>query len=272
MMKNMSLVKNVQLVGITSDSSLNAYIRQVNSIPILTLEEENELTERFWKDIDFAAAQKLILSHLRLVVKIARSFSSYDLPIQDMISEGNIGLMKAVKKFTPNIGCRLATYASWWIRAAIQEYILNSFSLLKISTKDMKRKLFYKLAETKESIKRLTDGSGNSLMSTQCISLDSQGNDNARSLLDLMPTTDKCHAEALIEREEQSIQLALLKRGIDNLNDREKDILYRRRLKENPDKLGDIAKIYGLSQERVRQIEQKVIEKLKSFALKESYA
>lgn len=270
-MKNMSLVKNVQLVGITSDSSLNAYIRQVNSIPILTLEEENQLTERFWKDIDFAAAQKLILSHLRLVVKIARSFSSYDLPMQDMISEGNIGLMKAVKKFTPNVGCRLATYATWWIRAAIQEYILNSFSLLKVSTKDMKRKLFYKLAETKESIKRLADGNLNNLASINCISLDSQGNDETRSLLDLMPTTDKCHSEQIIEREEQSIQLALLKQGIDNLNEREKDILYRRRLKENPDKLGDIAREYGVSQERVRQIEQKIIEKLKSFALKESY-
>lgn len=262
----MDIIKNRQLIKVTQECSLNAYIRQVHSIPVLTLEEENELTERFWRNMDFAAAQRLVLSHLRLVVKIAQTFKSYELPIQDMISEGNIGLMKAVQKFSPSAGCRLSTYASWWIRASIQEYILNSFSLLKVSTKAMKKKLFYKLSQTRDAIKKLLEVEDNALSNSHCLSLDLQ-NDTHQSLVECIPSTDKCHAEEIIEREEKLIQNQLLKKGIDNLNDREKDILYRRRLKEIPDKLGDIAKEYGISQERIRQIEQRVIEKLRNFAV-----
>ena len=263
----MDIVKNRQLIKVTPDCSLNAYIRQVNSIPILTLEEENQLTERFWTKMDFAAAQRLVLSHLRLVVKIAQTFKSYELPIQDMISEGNIGLMKAVQKFTPTVGCRLATYASWWIRAAIQEYILNSFSLLKVSTKAMKQKLFYKLSQTKEAIKKLSEREEEPLPNLQVLSLDSQTNESAQSLVEFIPSTDKCHAEEMMEQEERLIKQQLLQKGINSLNDRERDVLYRRRLKEEPDKLGDIAKEYGISQERIRQIEHKVMDKLRSFAL-----
>ena len=266
----MDLVKNRQLLKVISPCSLSAYIKQINSIPILTVEEENELTERFMNQMDFAAAQRLVLSHLRLVVKIAQTFKAYALPMQDMISEGNIGLMKAVRKFTPNIGCRLATYASWWIRAAIQEYILHSFSLLKVSTKTMKQKLFYKLSRTKDAIKKLSEHKEEIFPYLQVLSLDSQLNDSTQSLVALIPSTDKCHAEEIIEKEERLIQQQLLEKGINSLNNREKDVLYRRRLKEEPDKLADIAKEYGVSQERIRQIEQRVIDKLKSVAL--SYA
>ena len=263
----MDLVKNRQLIKAISPCSLSAYIKQINSIPILTIEEEDELTDRFIKQMDFAAAQRLVLSHLRLVVKIAQTFKAYALPMQDMISEGNIGLMKAVRKFSPGIGCRLATYASWWIRAAIQEYILHSFSLLKVSTKAMKEKLFYKLSRTKDVITKFSECKGNILPHLQVLSLDSQISDGTQSLVSFIPSTDKCHAEELIEKEEKFIQQQLLDKGIKSLNNREKDVLYRRRLKEIPDKLADIAKEYGVSQERIRQIEQKVIDKLKSFTL-----
>lgn len=266
----MNLIKNKQLIKTISQSSLSAYINYVNSIPILTIEEEDQLTENFVNKMDFAAAQRLILSHLRLVVKIAQTFKSYALPMQDIISEGNIGLMKAVRKFSPSIGSRLATYASWWIRAAIQEYILHSFSLLKISTKAMKQKLFYKLSRSKDAIKKLSENEEETLPNLQVLSLDSQINDSAQSLITFIPSGDKCHAEEIIEKEEQLIQQQLLEKGINSLNNREKDILYRRRLKEIPEKLADIAKEYGVSQERIRQIEQRVIDKLRSFVL--SYA
>ncbi len=263
----MDIIKNRQLIKVTPECSLNSYIRQVHSIPVLTLEEESELTERFWKHMDFAAAQRLALSHLKLVVKIAQTFKSYELSMQDMISEGNIGLMKAVQKFTPSVGCRLATYASWWIRAAIQEYILNSFSLLKFSTKAMKEKLFYKLSQTRDAIKKLSEREDNSLPNLHCISLDVQNNDTNQSLVEFIVSPHECHAQKIMARQEELIQKKLLEKGINNLNDREKDVLYRRRLKEIPDKLGDIAKEYGVSKERIRQIEQRVIEKLRSFAI-----
>ncbi len=259
--------KNPLIVAITQNGSFNAYIRQVNSIPMLTLDEENELTKHFWKDMDFVAAQKLVLSHLRLVVKIAQTFKSYQLPMQDIISEGNIGLMKAVQKFTPSAGCRLATYASWWIRAAIQEYILNSFSLLKVNTKVMKKKLFYKISQTKDAIRKLTDYEEKSLSNLYCLSLDSQDNANNQSLIEFIPSNEKCHAEAIIEKQEKQLKSSLLKKGLEELNDREKDILYRRRLKDIPDTLREIAREYKVSQERVRQIEQQIMEKLKSFML-----
>jgi RNA polymerase sigma-32 factor len=267
----MDLVKNRHLINTTANCSLSAYIQYVNSIPMLTLEEEEELTERFINKMDVAAAQRLILSHLRLVVKIAQTFKTYSLPIQDMISEGNIGLMKAVRKFTPSIGCRLATYASWWIRAAIQEYVLHSFSLLKVSTKAVKQKLFYKLSRTKDAIKKLSENEEENLSQLQVLSLDSQLNDDTQSsLLTCLSNQDKCHVEEIIEKEEKLIQQKLLEKSILCLNDREKDILYRRRLKHSPDKLVDIAKIHNISPERVRQIEQKTIEKLKQSVKNET--
>lgn len=263
-------------VVLASDSSLNAYIKQVNSIPVLTLEEESDLTEKLWKNMDFAAAQRLVLSHLRLVVKIAQSFKSYELPMQDIISEGNIGLMKAVQKFSPAVGCRLATYASWWIRAAIQEYILNSWSMIKVSTNAMRQKLFYKLKQTKDCITKFAGFVVEDelpLTQLQTVSLDEQKSDsNSLTLMDTIPSNDRSHTEMLIAYEEQNEQKRLLQQGISVLNEREKDILYRRRLKKIPDKLGDIAKEYGISSERVRQIEERILSKLRSFALQHTNA
>jgi len=263
--KKMNLVKNIHLINTTHDCSFSAYIKHVNSIPILTLEEEEELVERFINKMDFAAAQRLILSHLRLVVKIAQTFKTYALPMQDIISEGNIGLMKAVRKFAPSMGCRLATYASWWIRAAIQEYILHSFSLLKVSTKAVKQKLFYKLSQTRDAINKISEHEDEDLSRLQVLSLDSQINNDGQSLITFIPSAEKCHAEAIIEKEEKMLQQELLEKGITCLNDREKDILYRRRLKSSPDKLVDIGKIHNISPERVRQIEEKTIEKLRQL-------
>lgn len=260
---------------LTPDSSLHAYIKKVNGIPILTLEEENELTERFWKEMDFAAAQKLVLAHLRLVVKIAQNFKSYDLPMQDMISEGNMGLMKAVQKFSPSVGSRLATYASWWIRAAIQEYILSSWTMVKVSTNAMKRKLFYKLQQTKHCIMnfaRMPEEEGLTLTQLQPISLDAPKSDqNNYLLIDTIPSDEFSHAEKLIAYDEDQKRKHLLQKEMKNLNEREKNILQRRRLKKVPDKLGDIASEYGISPERVRQIEEKIITRLRAAALKESW-
>jgi RNA polymerase sigma-32 factor len=261
-------------VVLTPDSSLNAYIKQVNSIPILTLSEENDLAEKFCKHMDFDAAQKLVLSHLRLVIKIAQSFKSYELPMQDIISEGNIGLMKAVQKFSPNLGCRLATYAAWWIRAAIQEYILNSWSMIKVSTNAMRQKLFYKLRQTKDYITKFAGFVKEEdlpLAQLQTVSLDEPRSDNNSSMLvETIPSDIAHHPEMIMSQEEKQEQKHLLQKGIETLNEREKDILYRRRLKKVPDKLGDIAKEYGISSERVRQIEDRLISKLKSFALERS--
>lgn len=251
--------RNFLVPNISPDSSLHAYIQQVNSIPMLTLEEENELTERLWKNIDFAAAQRLVLSHLRLVVKVAQGFRSYNLPMQDMISEGNIGLMKAVQKFTPNLGTRLSTYAIWWIRAAIQEYILNSWSMVKVSTKAMKEKLFYNLSRAKKAISQVNNFN---LHNLQTVSLNDYEDDKA-PLLEQISSNEICHSEAIIARQEKSVQSKLLHEAMKTLSEREKDILVRRRLKNTPEKLSDIAKEYGISQERVRQIEEKIMIKLK---------
>lgn len=267
------MIEIKHLSNLTSGDSLNAYIRQVNAIPILTLEEENELTERFWKYMDFAAAQRLVLSHLRLVVKIAQSFSSYNLPMQDMISEGNIGLMKAVRKFAPSVGTRLSTYAIWWIRAAIQEYILNSWSMIKSSTKSLKQKLFCKLSQTKNAIAKLSENEEKNipLSNLQVISLNDDY-DGQNALISFIPSEQTCHANDLIESQEKNIQHKALQNAIETLNDREKNILYRRRLKETPDKLSDIAKEYNISQERVRQIEEKTLQKLKKFVVNDAFA
>ena len=269
-MTNMIEKRYTPVIKFTPDGSLNAYIRQVNAIPMLTLEEENDLTKLLWKKMDFAAAQKLVLAHLRLVVKIAQNFKSYELPMQDMISEGNIGLMKAVQKFSPGVGCRLSTYASWWIRAAIQEYILSSWSMLKISTKSMKEKLFYKLRQTKDCIMKVASGFDEdvSLTNLQTLSLNApQSHQNNASLMDIIESDETCHDEKIIAHDEQEGRKVLLQSGIESLNEREKDILYRRRLKSEPDKLCEIAKAYGISSERVRQIEDKIILKLRSFDL-----
>jgi RNA polymerase sigma-32 factor len=271
--------KNNMLIRYTSEESLQAYIKQVHSIPILSEKEEEELAERWWKYEDIAAAQKLVLAHLRLVVKIAQSFRSYELPMPDVISEGNIGLMKAVRKFNTKMGCRLATYASWWIRAAIQEYILKSWSMLKVSTSIMKRKLFCKLCNTQEKITSLISGKksdntsdkGEELLSNlRIISLHqpTSHNDEDAILMDKITNDDHISPEdKLISRQEDDMKATLLQNGIAKLSDREKDILYNRRLKTKPTTLESLSIKYGVSQERIRQIEGRVIEKLRNFTM-----
>jgi RNA polymerase sigma-32 factor len=144
------MLEKLQNNFLNQSDSLSSYFNKVQAIPLLSYEEEKALVEKLeYRDV--AAAHKLILSHLRLVVKIAKNFQSYDLPMQDIISEGNLGLMKAVQKFSPKLGCRLSTYASWWIRASIQEYILGSWSLIKIKSKNLKEKLFYKFQKHQDA-------------------------------------------------------------------------------------------------------------------------
>ena len=254
------------IVKIKADDSLNAYIRKVNAIPILTLEEEQTLTSKLWQDINFSAAHKLVLSHLKLVVKIAQNFKSYNLPMKDIISEGNIGLMKAVQKFSPAVGCRLSTYATWWIRAAIQEYILNNWSMLKISSTQIKKKFFYNLKKTRECLYKLVGVDDDSIGYLQPVSLD-EVSLSGSNLLSQIESPDSNHDEKIIGFHEHNDRLERVKDGITKLTIREKDILYRRLLKQIPDKLSILAAEYSISKERVRQIETTIIKKLQKFAI-----
>ncbi len=281
------------MITCTTDGSLQSYMKQVYSIPVLTIEEEGELTERWWKGGDIAAAQRLVLAHLKLVVKVAQNFRSYELPLSDMISEGNIGLMKAVQKFNVNMGCRLATYAIWWIKAAIQEYILKSWSMLKVSTSIMKKKLFCKLRAAKDNIMQLnkkissiedayeadvetiTYSADPTLLQLRAISLHQpiSHDDEGATLLDSVISDDAIsHEDVLISNQEKQIQTQLLSNSVKKLTDREKDILYRRRLKTKPDTLTVLSEEYGVSTERIRQIEERIIQKLRKFVVSHAVA
>jgi RNA polymerase sigma-32 factor len=246
------MLEKLQNHFLNPGDSLTNYLNKIKAIPFLSYEEEKALVEKL-EDRDLGAAQKLILSHLRLVVKIAKNFQSYDLPMQDIISEGNLGLMKAVQKFSPKLGCRLATYASWWIRASIQEYILNSWSLIKIKSKNLKEKLFYKTQKDQEP--------SEDLYNFKPLSLDREDEDK-NSLLDKTAAVTSGQEESILEYHDKRKKFSKLQQALTKLSAREKDILYQRCLKEEPTKLAILANKYSITQERIRQIEAAIIKKL----------
>jgi len=268
-----------------SGESLSRYIEQVHRFPVLGAEEEYVLATAWRQHGDMEAARKLVTSHLRLVVKIASGFRGYGLPLSDLIGEGNIGLMTAVRKFEPDRGFRLSTYAMWWIKASIQEYILRSWSLVKLGTTSAHKKLFFGLSRLKRKLGEF----GNGDLKPESVSriaeeLDVPESDvvevNRRFVQpvsslnvplsdgglteaqDLLPDDRPTVEDALLERSEADHRRAMLHKAMDVLNERERAILMERRLSPAPKTLEELAAVYGVSRERIRQIEERAFQKV----------
>ena len=276
-----------------SVGGLSIYLAQIKKFPMLDAEEEYMLAKN-WRDSgNLKAAHKLVTSHLRLVAKIAMGYRGYGLPVNELISEGNIGLMQAVKKFDPDKGFRLSTYAMWWIKAAIQEYVLRSWSLVKMGTTSAQKKLFFNLKKIKNQIAPGQDGDlkdehvaeiSNRLDvdSKEVINMNRRMMGHEKSLNDPIKVgetdewqdwlvDDHLDQELIIsQKQEFDDKKELLYNAIKNLNEREKEILEERRLSENPKTLEDLSKKYKISRERVRQIETKAFEKLQKSMINAS--
>ncbi len=273
---------------LTPEGSLSRYLSEIRKFPMLAKDEEYMLARRFTEHQDPEAAERLVNSHLRLVAKIAMGYRGYGLPIGEVISEGNVGLMQAVKRFDPEKGFRLATYAMWWIRASIQEYILRSWSLVKIGTTAAQKKLFFNLRKLKSQIDAVEDGdlhpdqvehiatklgvsedevvSMNRRMSGGEASLNAPMGKDAEGggeWQDWLVDENAVDAEAqLVQDDEFDMRMTLLDQALKTLNEREQHILTERRLKENPATLEELSTVYNVSRERVRQIEVRAFEKL----------
>lgn len=268
------------------DGGLSRYLTEIRKFPMLPKDEEFMLAQRWKEHQDSEAAHKMVTSHLRLVAKIAMGYRGYGLPIGEVISEGNVGLMQAVKKFEPDKGFRLATYAMWWIRASIQEYILRSWSLVKMGTTAAQKKLFFNLRKAKSQIEAFQDGDLRpeqvSAIATKLGVLDSEvismnrrlsgpdaslnaplRSDSESEWQDWLADDDQVSQETVVaENEEKSLRMGLLEEAMVELTDRERHILTERRLKDDPTTLEELASQYGVSRERVRQIEVRAFEKL----------
>lgn len=278
--------------ALNSEEGLNRYLAEIKKFPILTAEEEYMLAKRFEEHQDPDAAAKLVTSHLRLVAKIAMGYRGYGLPVSELIAEGNIGLMQGVKKFEPDRGFRLATYAMWWIKASIQEFILRSWSLVKLGTTAAQKKLFFNLRRMKKNLDAYEDGdlrpedvkkiatdlgvteeevvSMNRRMlgggdTSLNVSLNEDGEGQWQdSLVDTGPLQDEIVADA----EERIQRHALLIEAMESLTDREKQILTERRLVDEPRTLEELSQEFGVSRERVRQIEVRAFEKLQKAMMR----
>lgn len=268
------------------DGGLSRYLTEIRKFPMLSKDEEFMLAQRWKEHQDPQAAHKMVTSHLRLVAKIAMGYRGYGLPIGEVISEGNVGLMQAVKKFEPEKGFRLATYAMWWIRASIQEYILRSWSLVKMGTTAAQKKLFFNLRKAKSQIAAFQEGDLHpdqvSQIATKLGVLDSEVISMNRRLSgpdaslnaplradgesewqDWLADEEQVSQETRVaEDEEKSLRMSLLEEAMVELTDRERHILTERRLKDDPTILEELAAQYGVSRERVRQIEVRAFEKL----------
>jgi RNA polymerase sigma-32 factor len=268
------------------EQSLNRYLSEIRKFPLLQPEEEYMLAKRFQEHQDPEAAAKLVTSHLRLVAKIAMGYRGYGLPVSELISEGNIGLMQGVKKFEPDRGFRLATYAMWWIRASIQEFILRSWSLVKMGTTAAQKKLFFNLRRMKNNLDAFEDGDLSpenvrkiatdlGVSEEEVVSMNrrmARGGDTSLNVSfnedgegqwqDMLEDEGPLHDAAIADDQERSIRHAMLVEAMDDLNDREKHILTERRLAEDPKTLEELSQVYGVSRERVRQIEVRAFDKL----------
>ncbi|MBM3631186.1 MAG: RNA polymerase sigma factor RpoH [Alphaproteobacteria bacterium] len=280
---------NNSLTILNNEAGLSAYLEQIKKFPMLDAEEEYMLAKNWKTTGNIKAAEKLVTSHLRLVAKIAMGYKGYGLPVNEMISEGNIGLMQAVKKFEPEKGFRLATYAMWWIKASIQEYILRSWSLVKIGTTTAQKKLFFNLKKIKNQISPQSEGdlrdehvdeiakkldvskeevvSMNRRLLGKEFSLNSPIGEDGEEWQDWLVDKELDHDLKFAHQEEMQQRKDLLKNSIGILNQREKEILYSRRLNDNPTTLEDLSKKYKISRERIRQIENKAFEKLQKHML-----
>ena len=275
-----------------SEAGLNRYLSEIRKFPLLQPEQEYMLAKRFQEHGDPDAAAQLVTSHLRLVAKIAMGYRGYGLPTSELISEGNIGLMQGVKKFEPDRGFRLATYAMWWIRASIQEYILRSWSLVKMGTTAAQKKLFFNLRRMKSKLDAFEDGDLSpenvrkiatdlGVQEDEVVSMNrrmAMGGDTSLNvqvgeegdaqwqdwLKDDAPLQDQTVAEA----QEADVRHGMLVDAMSDLNDREKHILTERRLTDDPKTLEELSQVYGVSRERVRQIEVRAFEKLQKAMMR----
>jgi RNA polymerase sigma-32 factor len=278
------------LPSLTSDASLSRYLQDIRKFPMLEKEEEYMLAKAWQEHGDRDAAHKLVTSHLRLVAKIAMGYRGYGLPVSELISEGNLGMMQAVKRFDPERGFRLSTYAMWWIRAAIQEYILRSWSLVKIGTTAAQKKLFFNLKRIKARLNLIDDKTLHpdavkkiatelKVNEDEVLSMDQRlkGADHSLNAplridgegewQDWLVDKEPDQETALAENEELEIRHDLLTEAMKSLNDRERHILKERRLKDEPSTLEDLSGTYKISRERVRQIEVRAFEKLQKRML-----
>ena len=287
----MSNIKN--LPAVSSEASFSMYLREINKIPSLTKEEEFLLAKAYLENQDLEAAHKLVTSHLKLVAKIAMRYRNYGLPITELVSEGNIGLMQAVKKYDPDLGYRLSTYSMWWIKASIQEYVLKSWSLVKIGTTSAQKKLFFSLSKIKHKItnmysRSVNEGdyqaiadelgvtvrevnemsqrlSGPDLSLNRTINNDS---DNSGSeMLELLPESKPSQEDILSRRQILVNKTQILSEALGELNEREVQILTARKLNDSPLTLDTLSSQYNISKERVRQIETKAFEKVQNYVL-----
>ena len=273
--------------SISNEGNLSSYMEQIKKFPLLEAKEEYMLAKAWKNQGDVKAAHKLVTSHLRLVAKIASGYRGYGLPLSDLISEGNIGMMHAVKRFEPEKGFRLATYAMWWIKASIQEYILRSWSLVKIGTTAAQKKLFFNLKKIKSKISAIEDGdltpdqvdkiatelsvphkeviSMNRRISGSDYSLNSPvTDDNSGEWQDWLEDDTQNQEASFADTEEYLIKKNILSDSLEYLNERERDIISERQLSENPLTLEELSNRYGVSRERIRQIEAKAFEKLQT--------
>ena len=276
------------------EAGLNRYLAEIKKFPILSPEEEYMLAKRWREHGDTEAAAKLVNSHLRLVAKIAMGYRGYGLPVSELISEGNIGLMQGVKKFEPERGFRLATYAMWWIRASIQEFILRSWSLVKMGTTAAQKKLFFNLRRMKNQIdafeegdlkpadvakiakdlgvtedevismnRRMGHGGDTSLNAPLRSSEDGEG-----QWQDFLVSDEPLQDEVYANEEERRVRHELLTEALESLNERERHILTERRLVDDPKTLEDLSQVYNVSRERIRQIEVRAFEKLQAALIR----
>jgi RNA polymerase sigma-32 factor len=272
-------------IALSPEQGLSRYLTEIRKFPMLEKQQEFMLAKRWQEHEDTDAAEQMVTSHLRLVAKIAMGYRGYGLPMAEVISEGNVGLMQAVKKFDPDKGFRLATYAMWWIRAAIQEYILRSWSLVKLGTTAAQKKLFFNLRRIKGEINALESGdlnpdqvkeiaerlnvsekdvlSMNGRMSGSDASLNApMGQEGDMEWQDWLTDDDPGQAESYANRQEFDSRMTLLQEAMADLSEREQHILQERRLTDEPKTLEELSEVYNVSRERIRQIEVRAFEKI----------
>ncbi|MGJ8529104.1 RNA polymerase sigma factor RpoH [Maritalea sp.] len=273
------------LPTLSSDDGLSRYLQEIRTFPMLPHDEEFMLAKRYKEHEDPEAAKKLITSHLRLVAKIAMGYRGYGLPISEVISEGNVGLMQAVKRFEPDKGFRLATYAMWWIRASIQEYVLRSWSLVKIGTTAAQKRLFFNLRKIKGQIAALDDGAlhpdqikqiattlkvseadvvsmNQRLTGDASLNAPMRSDEGASQWQDWLVDDEPDQETQLGDAQEYDERMGLLKNAMEVLNEREQEIFKSRRLRETPLTLEELAQKFEVSRERIRQIEVRAFEKV----------
>jgi len=282
-----------KLPSLTGEGGLSLYLAQIKKFPILDAEEEYMLAKNWKERGNLKSAHKLVTSHLRLVAKIAMGYRGYGLPMAEIISEGNVGLMQAVKKFNPDKGFRLATYAMWWIKASIQEYVLRSWSLVKMGTTAAQKKLFFNLKKVKRQIAPREEGDLKkeqveeisdrlNVRPDEVVSMNRRMMAKEKSLNDPIKSDEKGEWQDWIvdksldqelyvsQKQELDEKKSLLHQSIKILNDREREIIEKRKLSENPKTLDELSKKYKISRERIRQIETRAFEKLQKAMLNSS--